>query len=248
MTKKCILKKCSGGDVAKKMSFFTFPTSSKNVHTNNLNEVRRKKWIEALKLNSSFRWRSKYVCSSHFVSGKPARSTDVSNVDWTPTLMLPDSSFSDCSGSSTDASPGSDESHHVEEDTPNSNEEWVPSMLMTDSDSSGSGYAKSELSSDGTEPKGLEGNAAFDGMNNVQRLASQSCGGEINPWRQQRGSSFNDVGTSTDNFTDQNVSFKTNSKDCSVQVEVIRKKHFSNTTTKLYDYKVVILSCNSKFC
>lgn len=74
------------------------------------------------------------------------------------------------------------------------------------------------MSSDGTEPKGLEGNAAFDGMINVQRLASQSCGGEINPWRQQRGSSFNDVGTSTDNFTDQDVSFKTNSKDCSVQV------------------------------
>ena len=58
--------------------------------TEELTTERRRKWISAISRDdiTEKKMENDRVCSSHFVSGKPASNWDKFNVDWVPTLNL----------------------------------------------------------------------------------------------------------------------------------------------------------------
>ena len=82
--------KRSGRD--KDVSFYRGPVIIRNEDELNeeLTTERRRKWISAISRDdiAKKKMENDRVCSSHFVSGKPASNWDKFNVDWIPTLNL----------------------------------------------------------------------------------------------------------------------------------------------------------------
>ena len=81
--------KRSGRD--KDVSFYRVPVIiSEGELTEELTTERRRKWISAISRDdiTEKKMENDRVCSSHFVSGKPASNWDKFNVDWVPTLNL----------------------------------------------------------------------------------------------------------------------------------------------------------------
>ncbi|XP_053698291.1 zinc finger protein 470-like [Sabethes cyaneus] len=93
MTKTCLLKDCrqhSTSKTSKKPGMFRFPqTTGTNFYLTKLSDERRHKWMAALGVAQGRKCGGLYVCGRHFVSGTPARVTDINDVDWVPTLNLP---------------------------------------------------------------------------------------------------------------------------------------------------------------
>ena len=89
----CLMVGCSkrsGRD--KDVSFYRVPViiRSEGELTEELTTERRRKWISAISRDdiTEKKMENDRVCSSHFVSGKPASNWDKFNVDWVPTLNL----------------------------------------------------------------------------------------------------------------------------------------------------------------
>ena len=82
--------KRSGRD--KDVSFYRVPLIIRNEGelAEELTTERRRKWISAISRDdiTEKKMENDRVCSSHFVSGKPASNWDKFNIDWVPTLNL----------------------------------------------------------------------------------------------------------------------------------------------------------------
>ena len=80
--------KRSGRD--KDVSFNRVPVIIRNESelTEKLTTERRRKWISAISRDdiTEKKMENDRVCSSHFVSGKPASNWDKFDIDWVPTL------------------------------------------------------------------------------------------------------------------------------------------------------------------
>ncbi|XP_058826546.1 uncharacterized protein LOC131686196 [Topomyia yanbarensis] len=90
MTRKCVVPGCGSSHKSTKMRFFRFPTIKSSSPLLSMRRFNR--WITMLGFRSHYNPVGRFVCSLHFISGNPAKDTDVSDVDWAPTLNIPNNS------------------------------------------------------------------------------------------------------------------------------------------------------------
>ncbi|KAL1379581.1 hypothetical protein pipiens_014793 [Culex pipiens pipiens] len=84
--KKCCVSGCDSRKDASGYSFHTFPVASELRIAN----CRRKLWHDAVfgKDSARIALKNTKICGKHFVTGKPAKLTETSEVNWIPTLHL----------------------------------------------------------------------------------------------------------------------------------------------------------------
>ncbi|KAK4885292.1 hypothetical protein RN001_001563 [Aquatica leii] len=89
----CCVVGCGSRGERDNVKFYAFPKILNFPHTQHINalsQVRRQKWINAIKREDLTEAKLKYatVCSKHFINGKPAGREDSNNPDWVPSINL----------------------------------------------------------------------------------------------------------------------------------------------------------------
>ncbi|XP_058813275.1 uncharacterized protein LOC131696184 [Topomyia yanbarensis] len=86
MTRKCVVGKCKSTEKTSGVRFFRFPAVKSQLPA--LVRKRREEWKRILALEDHYNPTNAYICSLHFVTGKAAKLTDVTHIDWVPSLKL----------------------------------------------------------------------------------------------------------------------------------------------------------------
>lgn len=91
MAISCAVKTCRNHNKNCDLSFYTFPLPRKysTKEHEKILAMRLSMWRKASGYTKPIT-RSVRICGKHFVSGKPSKFDEPSNVDWVPSLYLPE--------------------------------------------------------------------------------------------------------------------------------------------------------------